>query len=169
MTKVTQLVSSRAQVWLIFLSARGPLLGVSSPSLSPCHVLALGLGEEGGRIGQCKTNVRGTAQMQNESQTMRGAKGGVSKVLHRRGGWPVRGQAEEKGEAGMAGEGFTMEVTVEWSLQQRVGGREHSRLRLQHQQRAGGRCPVLRRPYPRLVAEKLKGDRWRGSPGPGAI
>lgn len=83
-------------------------------------------------------------------------------------GGPVRGQAEEKGEAGMAGEGFTMEVTVEWSLEQRVGGREHSRLRLQHQQRAGGRCPVLR-PYPRLVAEKLKSDRWRRSPGPGAI
>lgn len=61
MTKVTQLVSSRTQVWLTFLSARGPLSGVSSPSLSPCHVLALGLGEAGGRIGQCKTNVRGTA------------------------------------------------------------------------------------------------------------
>lgn len=34
---------------------------------------------------------------------------------------------------------------------------------------AGGCSPVLRKPYPRLVAEKLKGDRWRRSLVPGAI
>lgn len=50
----------------------------------------------------------------------------------------------------------------------REGERECSRLRLQHQQRAGATCPVLRRPDPRLVAEErmnpavLMGDRMEG-------
>lgn len=80
---------------------------LSFPESLPC----VSSGERGWLHGLCK---RWTRPSQDASQTYEGRKKG-------RGGWSVSGQVEGKEEAGTAGERATLEVSFEWSLEQRVG------------------------------------------------
>ena len=69
------------------------------------------LGKGGWLHGLCK---KWTRLSPDASQTYEGCKKGG-------GGWSVTGQVEGKGEAGTGGERGTLEVSFEWSLEQRVG------------------------------------------------